>query len=157
MPLEPESVWSYPRPPRLEPVPEVLKIAAGQNVIAETTRGWRILETSHPPTYYIPPDDVRMDLLVTSERQTWCEFKGAARYWSIRTDAGAIGDVAWSYDRPTGAYEVIAGFLSFYANPALVCSVDGMQVQPQDGSFYGGWITPNLKGPFKGAPGTAFW
>ncbi len=157
MTLPVESVWDYPRPPRLEPVTHRLVVAMDGVTIADTVRGYRILETSHPPTYYIPPDDIHPQHLQPSARRTYCEFKGEARYWSAAVDGRLVSDAAWSYGNPTADYRAIKDFLSFYASRDLQCSVGGEPVLPQEGSFYGGWITGNLQGPFKGGPGTRFW
>lgn len=155
--LPKENVWEYPRPPLLERVdwPVIVRFA-GQE-IAHSTRAHRILETSHPPTYYIPQSDIRMDLMMPAPGSTFCEFKGPAKYWSIRVEGRESAGAAWSYPDPTCSYADIAGDLSFYANKVDECEVGGMTVIPQDGSFYGGWITPNLTGPFKGGPGTLGW
>lgn len=155
--LEVESVWDYPRPPLLEPVPYRLTIEVDGLVIADTNRGYRVLETSHPPTYYLPPDDVRADLLEPVSGRSLCEWKGAARYYDLVLPGGRRGRVAWSYPDPTHAFVDIADCLSFYASKMDRCRVGGVDVQAQEGDFYGGWITPNLKGPFKGAPGTMGW
>lgn len=157
MPLQHESVWDYPRPPRLEAVPQVLCVRVGDHVIAETLKGYRILETSHPPTYYIPLDDIDKSLLIELSYQTYCEFKGWATYWALKLPNLDQRKVAWSYADPSAAYLTIRDFLSFYALPGLTCTVDDVEVVPQEGAFYGGWITPNLQGPIKGAPGTEFW
>lgn len=152
-----ESVWDYPRPPRLEPVAERLQVFFAGAVIADTCAGWRVLETSHPPVYYIPPADVRQDLLVPAPGRSWCEFKGTARYWSIETGGRRSDAAAWSYPDPTPAFRPIAGFLAFYASRVDECHVGAERVQPQEGDFYGGWITSRIAGPFKGAPGTRGW
>lgn len=157
MPLQAESVWDYPRPPKLEPVGVRLVVAAFGATIADTRAGYRILETSHPPTYYLPQSDVALDLLVESRQTSYCEFKGRARYYSIAAENRLIENAAWCYPDPTPQYSAIAGFLSFYASPDVRCQVGDELVVPQRGSFYGGWITKNLRGPFKGGPGTRFW
>ena len=157
MTLPLESVWDYPRPPRLEPVSHRLTVEMDGVRIADTTAGFRILETSHPPTYYIPPGDVDQTFVQPSARRSWCEFKGQAEYWSVAVADHRIPDVAWSYPEPTLRYAAIRGFLSFYARSDLRCAVGGEPVLPQEGDFYGGWITGNLEGPFKGGPGTRFW
>ncbi len=150
----PESVWDYPRPPRLEPTPRRLRIVHGGAVLAETCRALRILETSHPPVYYLPQADIAMDRLKPSSwRGSFCEWKGAAAYWSLPD----IADVAWSYPKPTAAYFALKDHLAFYASRVDECTVDGERVQPQPGAFYGGWITSHVAGPFKGAPGTLGW
>ena len=157
MTLKSENVWDYPRPPRLEPVQERLMVTALGIVVADTTAGYRVLETSHPPTYYIPPADIRMELLQSETGGSFCEFKGRALYWSIASDGKTIPHAAWSYPDPTPAYAAIRGFLSFYASKADTCQVGEEKVLPQAGDFYGGWITANLTGPFKGVPGSSHW
>ncbi len=149
-----ESVWDYPRPPRLEPTSRRIRIVHAGHTLADTVQALRILETSHPPVYYLPPTQVRMDLLERSaSRGSFCEFKGVATYWHL----GLVADVAWSYEHPTGAYAALAGHLAFYASRVDECWVDDERVVPQPGDFYGGWITADLRGPFKGAPGTRGW
>jgi uncharacterized protein (DUF427 family) len=156
--IEPESVWDYPRPPRLEPSVRRLRVVHAGVVIAETTRLLRILETSHPPVYYIPQADIAMHFMQASRRRgSFCEFKGTAAYWSIRLPDAVVDDVAWSYARPSPSYAVLADYLAFYASRVDECSVDGERVIAQPGDFYGGWITSHVKGPFKGAPGTLGW
>lgn len=152
-----ESVWDYPRPPRAEPTAKHICITFGGVVIADTQRAVRVLETSHPPVYYIPPEDIRMDLLTPTGRSTFCEFKGGARYWTLRVGQRTAENVAWSYPDPSPGFEVIRGCLAFYAGPMDVCTVDGERVTPQPGGFYGGWITSDVVGPFKGGPGTLGW
>ena len=151
-----ESVWDYPRPPRLEDCSETIKVVVDGVAIAESNQTKRVLETSHPPVYYIPPEDVRSDLLRDAPGGSRCEWKGAARYWSVELEGEFLRQVAWSYDYPFPAYVEIAGYLSFYPD-AVECYVDGERVQPQPGGFYGGWITSELVGPFKGEPGTQGW
>ncbi len=150
-----ESVWDYPRPPRLEPTTERLRVFAGGQALAETTAGFRVLETSHPPTYYIPAGDVRLDRLVESPGVSMCEFKGRARYWALAEDPST--PVAWSYPQPTRAFAALADHLSFYASRVESCWVGDERVAAQEGDFYGGWITSGIVGPFKGGPGTWGW
>jgi len=161
-----ESVWDYPRPPRLEPTPSLIRIVHCGVLIAETTRALRILETSHPPVYYIPPADIALKYLRISERRSsFCEFKGSATYWSIDvssalerpTRAALSQDAAWSYEHPSRAYAALADHLAFYASRVDECTVDGERVTAQPGDFYGGWITSRITGPFKGPPGTLGW
>ncbi len=153
-----ESVWDYPRPPRVEPVAERLRVVFNGETIAETTRGLRVLETSHPPAYYIPPDDVRMDLLApVLGYHTYCEYKGAASYWTLRVGERTSNNAAWSYPDPRRGYEAIKDHLAFYASRVDACYVGDEQVQAQAGDFYGGWITSRIVGPFKGGPGTWGW
>jgi len=127
-------------------------------VIAETTRALRILETSHPPVYYIPPADIALKYMrVSDRRSSFCEFKGFASYWSIEVDGKLTPDAAWSYANPSRAYAALQDYLAFYASKVDECSVDGELVVAQPGDFYGGWITSRVTGPFKGAPGTLGW
>jgi len=160
VPAQLESVWDYPRPPRLEATLRELRVVHRGVTVAETRRGMRILETSHPPVYYFPPQDVAMRLLRPSRRRgSFCEFKGVADYWDLVgvPPAPNVADVAWSYADPSKAYVGLRDFLAFYASRVDACFVDGEQVAPQPGDFYGGWITSHVTGPFKGAPGTLGW
>jgi uncharacterized protein (DUF427 family) len=153
-----ESVWDYPRPPRLEPVPQRVRVRHRGITVADTVAALRILETSHPPVYYLPHEDVAADLLRPSAtRQSFCEFKGLASYWDLVVECSTVRDVAWSYAQPVAAYAPLAGHLAFYASRVDECWVGDERVMPQAGDFYGGWITTNLRGPFKGAPGTLGW
>jgi uncharacterized protein (DUF427 family) len=154
-----ESVWEYPRPPRLEPTRRRLRVEHAGEIVAETTRGWRVLETSHPPVYYVPQEDIRMEWMRRSARRgSFCEFKGAAGYWTLEVPgAEAVEDVAWSYRQPSPGFEAIKDCLAFYAGRVDACFVDRERVLPQPGEFYGGWITADVTGPFKGAPGTLGW
>jgi uncharacterized protein (DUF427 family) len=153
-----ESVWDYPRPPRLEPTGRAIRIVHRGVVLAETTRALRLLETSHPPTYYLPQSDIAMQYVRPSPRRgSYCEFKGAANYWSIEIDGTIARDAAWSYAHPAHGYEALRDRLAFYASRVDECTVDGERAVPQPGEFYGGWITSLVKGPFKGAPGTLGW
>jgi uncharacterized protein (DUF427 family) len=156
-----ESVWDYPRPPHLEPTPSHIRIVHRGIVLADTTNALRILETSHPPVYYIPPADIAMHHLERSPtRSSFCEFKGHATYWAIRSITPAshdVPDAAWSYPHPTPSYAALRDHLAFYASRVDECTVDGELVQPQPGDFYGGWITSRIRGPFKGPPGTRGW
>lgn len=165
-PIDPEpgqeSAWNYPRPPALAPSTKRVIVTLGDavsaDVVADTVRAFRVPETSHPPTWYLPRADVRPDALRPSRRRpTTCEWKGAAAYWDVVGAAGEIREAAaWSYPRPTERFTPIAGFVSFM--PALVsCWIDGERVRPQAGGFYGGWITDDVVGPFKGEPGTWGW
>lgn len=158
-PLQPgqESVWDYPRPPRVDPTNKQVRIILNGQVIAETTRAFRVLETSHPPTYYIPRKDIRMELFIQTARHTFCEFKGMATYWTIQVGEHMAENAAWSYESPKAGYESIRGFLAFYPSRMDACYVDEEKVVSQEGDFYGGWITANIVGPFKGGPGTRGW
>ncbi len=158
-----ESVWAYPRPPRLEQSARHLRIVHAGQLIAQSTRAWRVLETSHPPVYYIPPEDIAIQFVVASaSRSSLCEFKGFAAYWDLDArvavpGAAVVRDAAWSYPQPAAAYERLRNHLAFYASRVDECTVDGERVAAQPGDFYGGWITSHVKGPFKGAPGTLGW
>lgn len=152
-----ESVWDYPRPPRLESVPRPLTVVAAGVTIAETGVGKRVCETASPPTYYFPPEDVRTDLLEPSSRRTFCEWKGTAVYWTLRIAGTVVVDAAWSYLEPTAPFADLRGWFAFYPARMDACRVGDWPVTPQPGRFYGGWVTPNLTGPFKGEPGTEFW
>jgi len=152
-----ESVWRYPRPPRLEATPARLRVVLGGQVIADTTAGLRVLETSHPPNYYFPPDDVAPGVLERSARRSWCEFKGGAHYYDVRGGGVLAADAAWGYDDPAPEFRAMAGYVAFYPVRMDSCFVDDEVVVPQPGGFYGGWITGTIRGPFKGAPGTQGW
>lgn len=153
-----ESVWDYPRPPRLEPTTRHLVVEVGGRVVAETTRGARVLETSHPPVYYFPPSDVDAAVVVPDgAHQTQCEWKGGAAYFDVVLGHRRIPRVAWCYPRPVPEFASIRGWLAFYAGRVDRCLVDGQVVTPQPGEFYGGWITPDVVGPFKGGPGSWGW
>ena len=159
VPAEPgqESVWDYPRPPRVEPVAQPVRVEFGGRVIAATRRALRVCETSSPPVYYLPPDDVDLGCLVPSERTSFCEWKGVARYWSVQTEARSAKDAAWSYPAPYPGYESIRDYLAFYPRRMDACFVGEERVIPQPGFYYGGWVTSNLVGPFKGVPGSESW
>lgn len=155
MPLE--SVWDYPRPPRVERCAARIRVIFNEVVIADTVDAWRVLETSHPPTYYIPIADIRMEHLSRTTRSTFCEFKGSASYWTIRVGERSAANAAWSYANPISGYEAIRDHLAFYASRMDACYVNEERVQAQEGDFYGGWITRNIRGPFKGGPSTLGW
>lgn len=151
-----ESVWDYPRPPRLEPTSSVLRVEHRGRVVAETTRGLRVLETSQPPAFYLPPDDVDRTLLRPSALTTFCEWKGVASYADLVIDDEVVAEACWWYAEPTAPFAPLVDHLAFYAQK-LDCFVDGEPVAANEGAFYGGWITSKVVGPFKGAPGTSFW
>lgn len=128
----------------------------GETVIARSRQSLRVLETASPPTFYLPRQDLRTEFLTTSAGDSHCEWKGEARYWSIVTPEQRLESVAWSYPHPLTGFDLLKNYFSFY--PALVeCYVDSIRVNPQPGRFYGGWVTPELVGPFKGEPGTETW
>ena len=152
-----ESVWDYPRPPRLEPVGKRIEIGFNGAPIAATTAAYRVLETSHPPVYYLPPSDIAMDYVVPVAGGSWCEWKGSAVYFSLEVGERRAENAGWAYPNPTATFAAIAGYIAFYAAPMDYCRIDGEQVTPQPGGFYGGWITCDLVGPFKGEPGSWGW
>jgi len=152
-----ESVWDYPRPPRLEKVTEAICVIFAGETVAETTRAYRILETSHPPVYYFPPSDVRLEFLIEIPGQSFCEYKGVAKYWSLAVQGRLAVKAAWSYPVPTRSFAAIEGYLAFYASRVDECWVGSERAVAQEGDFYGGWITSRIVGPFKGAPGTFGW
>ena len=146
-------MWDYPRPPACTLSSRHVLVRAGDVVVADSRRAYRVLETSHPPTWYLPRDDVRADAVVQSgAATTWCEWKGAATYWDVH----GLPAAAWSYEHPSAGYEAVAGYLAFSATQ-LECTVDGEAVRPQPGGFYAGWITDDVAGPFKGVPGSTGW
>ena len=152
-----ESVWDYPRPPRVEPSPLRITVEYAGVTLADTTRALRVLETSSPPVYYLPPADVRTQYLEPTDHSTLCEWKGVARYWSARVGQRVAEAAAWSYPEPLAGFESIRGHLAFHAGVLDACTVGEWRVTPQPGDYYGGWITPNVVGPFKGAPGSEGW
>jgi uncharacterized protein (DUF427 family) len=152
-----ESVWDYPRPPRVETTSKHLVVIINGEVVAETRRAYRVLETSHPPVYYIPPEDVRMEYLRPANRSTFCEWKGAASYYDIEVGDRIEKNAAWYYPNPTPPFVEIRNHVAFYPGVMDACYVDGERVTPQPGGFYGGWITSDIVGPFKGEKGTMGW
>jgi uncharacterized protein (DUF427 family) len=152
-----ESVWDYPRPPRVEPSSESVEVWLGGARIAFSTRSLRVLETSHPPTYYLPADDFVPGALRSTQGSSWCEFKGQAAYFDVHGGAAVAPQAAWTYPTPSPGFEVIAGFVAVMPGAMQRCTVNGEVVQPQQGGFYGGWITSRVVGPFKGVPGSRGW
>lgn len=152
-----ESVWDYPRPPRLERTFKRIEVELNGIVIVDTTGAWRVLETSHAPIYYVPCHDTREECLIDSPRTSFCEWKGKARYVDVRVGDRLVESAGWYYPSPTPRFEPIRDFLAFYPAAMDVCKVGGEIVTPQPGRFYGGWITSEVVGPFKGAPGSEFW
>ncbi|MGQ0680358.1 MAG: DUF427 domain-containing protein [Actinomycetota bacterium] len=152
-----ESVWDYPRPPRIEPATRQVRVVFAEEQIASSSRALRVLETAGAPTYYIPADDVRLELLIPAAgRSTWCEWKGSASYLDVVVGDRKVARAGWIYRDPTPAFRRIQDHVSFY--PALVeAFLDDERVQPQPGGFYGGWVTGDIVGPIKGEPGSAFW
>lgn len=155
--LRRESVWDYPRPPAVEPFAGHVRIAFGGVTIVNTTDAWRVLETSHPPVYYVPPDAVTAGILRPAQGGTYCEWKGRARYFDVVSTLKHARRAAWSYPTPTQRYAPIANYVAFYAGPMDGCWVNGERVVPQPGGFYGGWITANLIGPFKAPAESTRW
>jgi len=155
----PESVWDYPRPPRVAPSSKRVRVVLGGAVIADTTRAHRVLETSHPPVYYMPFEDVARGVLEPARgRSSFCEWKGAASYFdAIGGDGHRVERVAWTYPDPLLGFEVIRDAVAFYPGLVDECTVDGEVVVAQEGDFYGGWITSEIVGPFKGGRGTSGW
>ena len=151
-----ESVWDFPRPPAVRPDGRLVEVSVEGVLIAHTRQALRVLETGSPPTFYIPPADVRVELLEPSFTRTICEWKGEARYYAVRAGEALINDAAWSYPRPKDPFLAIAGRFAFYPG-RVECRVDGERARPQVGDFYGGWVTRDVAGPFKGGPGTAGW
>jgi uncharacterized protein (DUF427 family) len=152
-----ENVWDYPRPPRLEPVPVRVRIVLGGETIADTTEAYRILETSHPPTVYLPPTAFVAGALRDAAGTSFCEWKGRARYHDLRGGDQLAERAGWSYPSPTRAYRALADHVSVYPSRVDACFLGDERVQAQEGDFYGGWITGDLVGPFKGPPGTRDW
>ena len=152
-----ESVWDYPRPPRIEDTSRHIEIIFNGMTIADSSGAKRVLETTHPPTYYIPPEDIQMECLVKAPGSSFCEWKGTARYYSVVVKNQRADKVAWYYPDPKPTYEGLKDHVAFYPGPMEACYVDGERVRPQPGGFYGGWITGDIVGPFKGEPGTQGW
>ncbi|MEB3831021.1 DUF427 domain-containing protein [Phormidium sp. CCY1219] len=152
-----ESVWDYPRPPRLEECSKHIQVIFNGETIADTHRAQRVLETSHPPVYYIPTEDIKMEYISKNDRRSFCEWKGVANYYSVTVGDKSVENGAWSYPVPTSKFSPIKNSLGFYANQMDACYVDGEQVDAQAGDFYGGWITKEIVGPFKGSSGTMGW
>jgi uncharacterized protein (DUF427 family) len=151
-----ENVQDYPRPPALEPVPQRITIQLGSALVAQTDRALRVLETHHAPTYYLPPEDIRATLR-PSPGSSYCEWKGVARYFDVLAGGRVAPRAAWAYDRPTARFADLARYVAFYAGLMDEAWVGDLRVIPQPGDFYGGWVTPNLDGRIKGAPGTRHW
>jgi uncharacterized protein (DUF427 family) len=153
-----ESVWDYPRPPALEPTSKRIRVVFAGETIVDSMSAYRVLETSHPPAYYVPPADVQMGRLTPAPgAASVCEWKGRAAYWTIEVGDRVAPSAAWSYPSPTSRFAAITDYVCFYANRVDEAWVDDERVVPQEGDFYGGWITSDVVGPFKGAPGTWGW
>ncbi|WP_426038039.1 DUF427 domain-containing protein [Cypionkella sp. TWP1-2-1b2] len=154
--LQRENVQSYPRPPALGPVPQRIMIRLGGVLVAETTRALRVLETHHAPTYYLPAEDIAA-ILRPAPGNSYCEWKGVARYYDVLSGDKIAPRAAWAYDRPTAGFAGLGGYVAFYAAQMDEVWVGDLRVIPQPGNFYGGWVMPNLDGQIKGAPGTKHW
>ncbi len=157
-----ESVWDYPRPPRLERTDRRVRVVHSGVTVADTTSAWRVLETSQPPAFYLPPTDVDLSLLRAAEGRSICEWKGVAAYFDVvvQPEVGralVAGAAAWSYPDPNPGFEPITDHLAFYPQRVDACFVDDEQVDPNEGDFYGGWVTSAVVGPFKGGPGSLGW
>lgn len=152
-----ESVWDYPRPPRVEDSKRHLKVIFNEVLIAESREGKRVIETSSPPVYYIPPKDIKVECMIKSMKHTLCEWKGIASYYTIVVGDKRAENAAWYYTDPTPDYISIKNYVAFYPQQIDACYLDGELVKAQSGSFYGGWITSEVVGPFKGEPGTEGW
>ncbi|GAC1317362.1 MAG: DUF427 domain-containing protein [Chloroflexota bacterium] len=154
----PESAWEYPRPPRLEATSRRVRVVLGGVTVADSVRALRVVETSHPPTYYVPPADVRLECLEALPGVgSVCEWKGAARYFHVSAGGQSALRAAWSYPQPTPAFRALADHLAFYVRQMDACFVDAERARPQPGGFYGGWVTSDVVGPFKGEPGSEGW
>lgn len=151
------SVWSFPRPAIAERSAAHVVIEHRGTIVADTSASVRTLETSHPPSYYIPPDAIAPNVLRRGSGSSFCEWKGSALYWDVVIGDLVLPRVGWSYPDPSRAFAMLRDHVAFYAGPFDRCSVDGETVVPQAGGFYGGWITADLAGPFKGAPGSMGW
>lgn len=152
-----ESVWEYPRPPQVERTDKRVRVVFNGETIADTTQALRVLETSHPPVYYLPIEALRPGVLHPTARRTFCEFKGQASYYDVQVGERRAPAAAWFYPDPMRGYEEIKNYVAFYPNRMDGCFVDEERVQSQEGDFYGGWITRDIVGPFKGGPGTMGW
>lgn len=152
-----ESVWDYPRPPRVEPSSRRVVIVLGGQVILDTDRAIRVLETSHPPSWYLPRADFVPGALQPGAGTSYCEFKGSAVYWDVIGGGVRMPAAAWSYPDPTAGFEGLIDHIALYPGRMDRCTIDGEEVRAQEGSFYGGWVTSDVVGPFKGGPGTAGW
>jgi uncharacterized protein (DUF427 family) len=152
-----ESVWEYPRPPRLERSSAPIVVVLGGVTIVETDRSWRVLETSSPPAHYLDPADFADGVLQPCSGSSFCEWKGRAAYFDLAAGGTVARRAAWCYPSPNPAFAPLAGWVALYAGRVDACVLDGEQVKAQPGDFYGGWITSRVTGPFKGDPGTLGW
>lgn len=152
-----ESVWDYPRPPRLETDGRRVRVILGGETIADTTRALRMLETSHPPVFYVPRADILPGALRPAPGRSFCEWKGTAAYEDVVGGGVVAARGAWHYPDPVPAYRALVGHVAFYPGKMDACLVGDERVRAQEGDFYGGWITDEIVGPFKGPPGTLGW
>ena len=152
-----ESVWDYPRPAICEPTTKRLRVVFNGKTIADTTNGKRVLETSHPPTYYFPIEDIDNSLLHKTSRTTFCEWKGNCAYYNVVVGDKVLHNVCWYCVNPVASFKILKDHVAFYARDMDACFVNEEKVIPQAGTFYGGWITSDIVGPLKGEPGTNFW
>jgi uncharacterized protein (DUF427 family) len=151
-----ESVWDYPRPPSIEAEQRLVEVKYKQTLIARSNQIYRVLETASPPTFYLPPEDIDFQYLKENTSSSFCEWKGQASYFDLQHENGLIQNVAWCYRNPLPRFVLIKDYVCFYPS-RLDCFVDGAKVKPQTSDYYGGWITPEIVGPFKGDPGTETW
>nr|WP_297358324.1 DUF427 domain-containing protein [Mycetocola sp.] len=152
-----ESVWDYPRPPRIEASPDRVVIRLGGQVIADTTAALRVLETSHPPVYYVPQASFPSGVLTPASGSSWCEFKGHAAYFDVSAGDAVVRRGGWHYPAPRAGFEQLAGMVAVYPGRMESCRLGDEVVRAQEGNFYGGWVTSRVVGPFKGEPGTMGW
>ncbi len=152
-----ESVWDYPRPPIMEKVKSLVEVYFAGRRIASSNNALRMLETSHPPTIYIPLDDIDQEVLMMSNQTTFCEWKGKGKYYHLQSGEWKAENAAWYYPEPKHAYSELKNHIAFYPSKVEACYIDGEKAEPQEGDFYGGWITSKIVGPFKGGPNTFGW
>ncbi|MEH2265916.1 DUF427 domain-containing protein [Nostoc sp.] len=152
-----ESVWDYPRPARLEDSNKSIRIIVNSIVLAETSKAKRVIETSHPPSYYLPSEDIKLEYLIETPKKTWCEWKGKCQYYDISVGDRYINNAVWRYFDPSPDFVTIQEYYAFYPSLMDACYVNDELVMSQPGDFYGGWITTDIVGPFKGNPGTMGW
>lgn len=152
-----ESVWDYPRPPSIVGDSRRIIVEYNREVVADSIKAVKVLETSHPPVFYIPGSDIDLAYLYPTTSTSWCEFKGRAAYWTVAVGEREAIDSVWGYPTPVETHAELAGRFAFYPSKMDRCTVDGIVVESQQGDFYGGWVTPEVVGPFKGAPGTRGW
>ena len=152
-----ESVWDYPRPPRVEPSRRRVRVEFAGTLVAESDRALRVLETAGAPVYYVPPEDIRTDLFEPSHHETFCEWKGTATYHHLRSEEKLSRNAAWTYRSPLPGYEQLTGYVAFYPGRVDAAYLGDERVRPQPGRYYGGWITDDIVGPFKGEAGTEGW